>query len=93
MSHFIERHSSEAFEQNQNYVEQGVQEAKTPITQHKWHTVLDNKYSYDDMLVHVSDVNNYCVLTSLKWQRSLKVFCGETPDLSVFRSLSIPRVV
>ena len=82
--HFIEQHSSEAYKQNQNFVERWVQEAKTTITQIKQHTGCDDQYSFD-MWSHVSDVNNHCARKSLKWRTPLEVFCGETPDLSIFR--------
>ena len=83
-THLIEQHSSEAYKQNQNFVERWVQEAKTIISQIKQHTGLDDQFSYD-MWTHVSDVNNHCARKSLKWQTPLEVFCGETPDLSIFR--------
>ena len=63
--HFIEQHSSEAYKQNQNYVKQWVQEAKTTITQIKQHTGQDDQYSYD-MWAHVSDGNKHCAWNSLK---------------------------
>ena len=72
--HFIEQHSSEAYKQNQNFVERWVQEAKTTITQVKQHTGCDDQYSFD-MWSHISDVNNHCVWKSLKWHTPLEVFC------------------
>ena len=61
--HFSEQHSSEAYKQNQNFVERWVQEAKTTITQVKQHTGCDDQYSFD-MWSHVSDVNNHCAWKS-----------------------------
>ncbi len=63
--HFIKQHSSEAYKQNQNYVEQCVQETKFTITQVNQHTGSDDQYSFD-MWSHISDVNNHCVWKSLK---------------------------
>ena len=47
------------YKQNQNYVEQWIQEAKTTVSQIKVHTGCDDQYIYD-MWAHISNVYNHC---------------------------------
>ena len=82
--HKIDQHCSEAYKQNQNFVERFVQDAKGAVTRIKSATGADNKYIFD-MWSHISDVDNHMARRSLKWRTPLEVFTGETPDLSIIR--------
>ena len=83
--HQIRQTCSEAYKQNQNYVERFVQEAKQAVTRIRQATGQDDNAHIFDMWSHISDVDNHMSRKSLKWRTPLEVFTGETPDLSIFR--------
>ena len=57
--HFINQHCSEAYKQNQNYVERFVQMAKDGVSKFKQMCGLKGNEYLFDMWTHYSDVDNH----------------------------------
>ena len=81
----IDQLCSEAYMQNQNYVERFIQDGKGGISKFRSATGIRDCKHYYEMWQHFSDVQNHMSRKSLKNRTPLEVFTGETPDLSVLR--------